>query len=108
MKFRPFVVAIAAAALLVSAPTAHADEGMYLQQIRQPNKLFIEVTNSQLLKLGYAACGAMRSAMNAGMSMASARAQADQTVAQTANVMGLESDLASNMHITEEAENNLC
>lgn len=109
MKFRVGVATGAALlGLLGAAPTAHADESMYLQQVREPNKLFISVTNRQLLTLGYAACDAMRSAIKGGMSMAHARAQADQTVARTAHSMGLESDRASNMNITQEAEHNLC
>lgn len=109
MKHRLSVFGAAALFSLFGAvPTAHADESMYLQQIRQPNKVFISATNSQLLKLGYAACGAMRSALNQGMSMSSARSQADQAVAQTAYAMGLGSDRATNMNITQEAEGNLC
>lgn len=102
------VVAAVMMALLGTAPTALADENSYLQQMRQPNKVFIRVTNNQLLKLGYAACSAMRSAINAGMSMAQARSQGDGAVAQLAYAMGLESDRATNMNITQEAEGNLC
>lgn len=91
-------------------PVAHADESMYLQQIRQPNKLFVSVTNAQLLRLGYVACDSIRVNMNNGMSMASARNQADQAVASSATgELGLSYiDRASVMHITEEAEHNLC
>lgn len=95
------------AALGIAAP-AHADENMYFQDIRQPNQLFISVTDSQLLTLGYTACNAMTASIKNGMSMGSARAQADTAVAQAAYSMGLESDRASNMNITEAAENNLC
>lgn len=94
--------------LVLAASPAQADEGTYLQQIRQPNQVFITVTNAQLLKLGYVGCGAMRAAINSGTSMANARGQADQAIAQAANTMGLESDRATVMNITEEAEHNLC
>lgn len=107
------LVAVAVAALvgaIGAAPIAHADESMYLSQIRQPNKLFTSLTNDQLLRLGYVACNAIRVNMANGMSMASARNQADQAVASSATgQMGLSSiDRASAMHITEEAEHNLC
>ena len=92
----------------MAAPVAHADQNMYLQQIREPNRLFITITNSQLLRLGYVACDTMRVNINGGMSMAQARGQADKAVAQGAYSMGLESDRASNMNITSAAEDNLC
>lgn len=89
-------------------PTARAAENGYLRQLRQPNMLFISATDRQLLALGRTACNAMRSALDAGAPIARARSQADQAVAMAAHAMGLESDRASNMHITEEAERHLC
>lgn len=102
------VVVGLALTVLGSAPSAQADENMYLQQIRQPNKLFITITNSQLIQLGLIACETMRVNINGGMSMAQARGLADKAVAQAAYSMGLESDRASNMNITSAAEDNLC
>jgi hypothetical protein len=95
------------AALGVAAP-AQADENMYLQQIRQPNRVFIDVSNSQLLRLGYVACEVMQSKLNGGLPISGARSFSDKAVAQTAYAMGLESDRATNMAITEFAEDYLC
>lgn len=85
--------------VLLSAP-AHADENTYLQQMRQPNSLFMDVSDSQLLRLGYVACQAM---MN-GQSMA----QAHAAVSQTAVGMGLSPNMGSVNSIVNEASGYLC
>lgn len=100
------VATIAIGLMLCAAPIASADQNMYLNELQ--GKLFVSLTNNQALQLGNAACGAMRSAINSGMSMGKARHQGDLAVANAAQQIGIDIDLASAMHVTEEAENNLC
>ena len=104
---RTCLTAVAATGfMLCAAPVASADQNMYLNELQ--GKLFVSLTNNQALQLGNAACGAMRSAINSGMSMGKARHQGDLAVANAAQQIGIDIDLASAMHVTEEAENNLC
>lgn len=91
---------------LVATPSALADQNMYLNELQ--GKLFVSLTNNQALQLGNAACGAMRSGINSGMSMGNARHQGDLAVAAAADQLGINIDLASAMHVTEAAEHNLC
>ena len=101
------LAAVAATIFMVcAAPVASADQNMYLNELQ--GKLFVSLTNNQALQLGNAACGAMRSAINSGMSMGKARHQGDLAVANAAQQIGIDIDLASAMHVTEEAEHNLC
>ena len=92
--------------MLCAAPVASADQNMYLNELQ--GQLFVPLTNNQALQLGNAGCGAMRSAINSGMSMGKARHQADLAVANAAQQIGITIDLASAMHVTEAAEHNLC
>ncbi|MCP9276992.1 hypothetical protein [Mycolicibacterium arenosum] len=96
--------------LLGAAPPAIADEGLYLNQMRQKNKLFVDLTNEQLLQLGYVACKAMQTSLRSGTSIAIARGQSDRSVASAAtDSLGLSDiDRASVMHITQDAEDFLC
>lgn len=96
--------------MLGAAPLAIADESTYLNQMRQQRKLHVDLTNSQLLRLGYVACEALRAGVSSGMSLGKARAQADRAVAATATGrLGLSYiDRASVMHITQDAEDYLC
>ncbi|MGO9654688.1 hypothetical protein [Mycobacterium sp.] len=106
---RTCLIAVAATGfLLCAAPVASADQSMYLNELQGKGKLFVSLTNDQALQLGNAACGAMRSAINSGMSMGNARHQGDLAVANAAQQGGIDIDLASAMHVTEAAENNLC
>lgn len=104
----PTVAILACIAALGLAAPAQADENLYLEQMRQPNRVFIDVSNGQLLRLGYVACDVMQSKLNSGLPISSARSYSDKAVAQTAYSMGLESDRATNMFITEVAEDYLC
>ena len=99
-------VATATALTLWSPTVAFADQSTYLEELQ--GKLFVTLTTGQALQLGSAACGAMRAAINSGMSMGKARHQGDLAVANEANQIGVGVDLASAMHITEAAEHNLC
>jgi hypothetical protein len=90
----------------VCCAVASADQNMYLNELQ--GKLFVSLTNNQALQLGNAGCGAMRSAINSGMSMGKARHQGDLAVANAAQQIGIDIDLASAMHVTEAAEHNLC
>ena len=107
-KVAPALIAFASVAALSVAPAAIADDSVYLQQMREPGKLFIEVTNSQLLTLGNIACEVMRSKVSEGLSIAVARSYSDKAVASTMNSMGLDVDRASFMNITQDAEDYLC
>jgi Protein of unknown function (DUF732) len=103
------LIAVAATGfLLCVAPVASADQSMYLNELHGAHKLFVPLTNDQALQLGNAACGAMRSGINSGMSMANARHQGDLAVANAAQRIGIDIDLASEMNVTQAAENNLC
>ena len=104
------VVVAAMLGMLSTAPLANADESTYLNQIHQKNKLFVVLTDDQLLRLGYVACETLRASTSSGMSLGSARSQADQSVASTATGrLGLSSiDRASVMNITQDAEDYLC
>lgn len=104
---RVWFAALAAAGLALGAPpTAFADQNMYLNELQ--GKLFVSLTANQALQLGNAACGAIRSGINSGMSMGSARHQGDLAVAAAADQLGISIDQASAMHVTEAAEHNLC
>jgi len=72
--------------MLCAAPVASADQNMYLNELQ--GKLFVSLTNNQALHLGNAACGAMGSAINSGMSMGNARHQGDLAVANAAQADG--------------------
>ena len=72
--------------MLCAAPVASADQNMYLNELQ--GKLFVSLTNNQALQLGNAACGAMRSAINSGMSIGKARHQGDLAVANAAQADG--------------------
>lgn len=104
------VVVAAAVGMLGAAPPANADESLYLNQIRQKNKLFTDLTNDQLIRLGYVACRTMQDSTSAGIPLPSARSRSDQAVASAATEgLGLPSiDRASVMHITQDAEDYLC
>ena len=104
------VVVAAVVGMLGVAPLANADESTYLNQMRQKNKLFVALTNDQLIRLGYVACKTMRTSMSSGNSVATARSHSDQAVASTATgILGLSQlDRASAMHITQDAEDYLC
>jgi len=104
------VVVAAVVGMLGVAPLANADESTYLNQMRQKNKLFVALTNDQLIQLGYVACKIMRSSVSSGTSVAIARSHSDKAVAATARgTLGVRDiDLASVMHITQDAEDYLC
>ncbi len=102
------VAMTASGILLCAAPVASADENMYLNELHGEHMLFVPLTNDQALQLGHAACGAMRSAISSGMSMANARHQGDLAVANAAQQIGIDIDEASAMHVTEAAEHDLC
>ncbi len=109
MTLKSFTTALlVAAALLGAAPVATADEDTFLDQIRQKNKLSMSATNGQLLRLGYVACQTMTVSINNGTTMGSARHAADDAVAAEANRMGLQPNMPSVMHITQDAEDYLC
>jgi hypothetical protein len=106
---RTCLAAVAATGLsLCVTPVAIADQSMYLNELHGAHTLFVPLTDSQALQLGNAACGAMRSGINSGMSMANARHQGDLAVANAAQQIGIDIDEASTMHVTEAAEHNLC
>ena len=103
------VVVAAVVGMLGVAPLANADESTYLNQMRQKNKLFVDLTNDQLIRLGYVACKTMRASISSGTSVAIARSHSDKAVASTAGTLGVSDiDLASVMHITQDAEDYLC
>lgn len=91
-----FAALVATGLALGVAPAAFADQNMYLNELQ--GKLFVSLTANQATQLGNAACGAIRSGINAGMSMGSARHQGDLAVAAAANQLG----------ISKAAEHNLC
>lgn len=107
-RVAPALVALASVAALSFAPAAHADENLYLQQMREPGKLFVGVTNNQLLRLGYVACDVMRSTTASGLPISAGRSASDKAVASMMNSMGLAVDRASFMNITQDAEDYLC
>ena len=107
-KAAPALIAFASVAALSFAPAAHADESTYLQQVLGNMPIDIGATNSQLLKLGYAACNTMQASTNSGLSVPQARSQADKAVTLAVRNMGLQPDLAGTMIITQEAERHLC
>jgi len=80
----------------------------YLNQIRQSNKLFVNMTDEQLLELGAVACESIAS--NGTVDAAAARSAADQAVAAAATGrLGLPSiDRASVMNIVQDASAYLC
>lgn len=113
MMLRFGAVAVAAAlGMLVAVPLANADEGVYLNQVRPNNKLFVDLTNDQFIRLGHVACATLRTCIRSGMSLGNARNRADRAVASTATErLGLSYiyiDRASVMHITQHAEDYFC
>lgn len=110
VRFVAVAVAAMVAMLGATAPLANADESVYLNQIRQKNKLFVDLTNDQLIRLGYVACKTLQASISSGMTVGNARSQADQAVASSATGgLGLSYiDRASVMHITQDAEDYLC
>lgn len=99
---------LASITALSAAIPAHADNNTFLQQMHKPNMVFIAISDSQLLRLGYVACDVMQTKLDSGLPISNARSYSDQAVAQAAYAMGLESDRATTMHITEAAEDFLC
>jgi hypothetical protein len=108
MKIASALAVVTGFAAVGLAAPAHADESMYLQEMREPNKLFVQITDSQLLRLGYLACEVMRSKIADGLPMSGARSFSDKAVASAMNSMGVDVDRASYMHITQDAEDFLC
>ncbi len=107
-KSAPALAVFISFAAVSFAPPAQADEGLYLQQIREPGKLFVQVTDSQLLKLGYLACEVMQSKIASGSPIPNARSASDKAVASAMYSMGVDVDRASFMNITQDAEDYLC
>lgn len=103
MKKSVAAVLVVVAGVGFAAP-AHADENSYLQEVRATTSSLFSASSSQLLQLGYVACGAL----SGGPHTPQAKLQADQSVAQAAYNMGLMTGLAGSRFITDAADNNLC
>ena len=93
--------AVSFAAVSFATP-AHADNTAFLQEVNQQYKVFINLSNNQLLQLGYAACEAISAGLKG--------AQRDQAVAYFGTgKMGLPMvDEATAHNIATAAARNLC
>lgn len=94
-------VFVCLAAVSVAAP-ANADNTAFLQEVNQQYKVFINLSNNQLLQLGYAACDAISAGLKG--------AQRDQAVAYfgTGKMDLPMVDEATAYNIATAAARNLC
>jgi len=102
---RMTVVAVALLAV-VGAPIASADEGMYLDEVRQ--KVRAPLTDAQALQLGQVACNAIREGVKSGLSLGSSRAKADDAVGRAQHDLGLSLSMPDGMFLVEAAGHQLC
>lgn len=100
------LIAGIAALLLFAAPAAHADQQHYLSEVQ--SKVRAPLTDAQALKLGNAACAAIRDGINSGLSMGKARSQADQAVGYASQSLGVGLTEADGMNLVNIAEQQLC
>lgn len=107
MRTKPVLALIALALLVVvGAPIASADEGMYLDEVRQ--KVEAPLTDAQAFQLGQVACDAIRDGVTSGLSLGSSRAKADDAVGRAQHDLGLSLSMPDGMFLVEAAEHQLC
>lgn len=108
MKPTIFVTApLTALAAVLIAPAAWADENQYLTQVANSH-LSVVLTPSEAISLGNSACQTVRSAVANGMSLGTARAEADQAVGYAQQKMGLGLNEADGSHLVDAAVDQLC
>ena len=100
------LVALVLLAAVGGAPTASADEGMYLNEVRQ--KVKAPLTDAQALQLGQVACNAIRDGVKSGLSLGSSRAKADAAVGRAQHDLGLSLSMPDGMFLVEAAGHQLC